>query len=41
MLIQEQQRLETVVTRNGLLPRLDFFITLGKTGYADSFCRLL
>jgi outer membrane protein TolC len=33
----EQQRLETVVTRNGLLPRLDFFITLGKTGYADSF----
>ncbi len=33
----EQQRLETVVTRNGLLPRLEFFITLGKTGYADSF----
>ena len=33
----EQQRLETVVTRNGLLPRLDFFVALGKTGYADSF----
>jgi len=36
--LQLQQRtLETVVTRNGLLPRLDFFLTLGKTGYADSF----
>lgn len=33
----EQQRLQTVVTRNGLLPRLDFFISLGKTGYADKF----
>jgi len=33
----EQYALETVVTRNGLLPRLDFFITLGKSGYADSF----
>ena len=33
----EQQQLETVATRNGLLPRLDFYITLGKTGYADSF----
>lgn len=32
-------RLETVVTRNGLLPRLDFFITLGKSGYSDSFGR--
>ncbi len=30
---------ELVRTRNGLLPRLDFFITLGKTGYADSFGR--
>jgi len=29
--------LEVVKTKNGLLPRLDFFITLGKTGYADSF----
>lgn len=33
----QQRTLETVVTRNGLLPRLDFFLTLGKTGYADSF----
>ena len=30
-------QLETIVTRNGLLPRLDLFITLGKSGYADSF----
>jgi outer membrane protein len=29
--------LEIVKTKNGLLPRMDFFITLGKTGYADSF----
>jgi outer membrane protein TolC len=33
----QQQRLETTVTRNGLLPRLDFFIRLGKTGFADTF----
>lgn len=32
-----QDRLETVVTRNGLLPRLDLFVDLGKTGYADTF----
>lgn len=31
--------LELVKTRNGLLPRLDLFITLGKSGYADSFGR--
>jgi len=29
--------LEIVRTRNGLLPRLDLFLTLGKTGYSDSF----
>ena len=29
--------LEIVKTKNGLLPRLDLFINLGKTGYADSF----
>ncbi len=29
--------LETVQTANGLLPRLDLFINLGKTGYARSF----
>lgn len=33
----QQNRLETIVTRNGLLPRLDLFITLGKSGYAGSF----
>ena len=29
--------LEVVYTRNGLLPKMDLFITLGKSGYADSF----
>ncbi|MBE3096867.1 MAG: TolC family protein [Planctomycetes bacterium] len=29
--------LEIVKTRNGLLPRMDLFLTLGKTGYAQSF----
>lgn len=33
----EKNELEIVRTRNGLLPRLDFFITLGKTGYAETF----
>ncbi|MCK9231082.1 MAG: TolC family protein [Syntrophales bacterium] len=33
----EQGRLDVVETRKGLLPRLDLFVTLGKTGYADSF----
>ena len=28
---------ELVRTRNGLLPRLDLFVTLGKSGYASSF----
>ncbi|MEE4253795.1 MAG: TolC family protein [Desulfuromusa sp.] len=32
----QQRRLETIATRNGLLPRLDFFIALGKTGFDDS-----
>lgn len=32
-----QDDLEVVKTKNGLLPKMDFFITLGKTGYADSF----
>jgi outer membrane protein len=31
--------LEIVKTKNGLLPRMDFFITLGKTGYSESFGR--
>ena len=29
--------LEIVKTKNGLLPKMDLFVTLGKTGYADSF----
>jgi outer membrane protein len=29
--------LELVKTKNGLLPKMDLFITLGKTGYSDSF----
>ena len=29
--------LEVVKTRNGLLPVLDLFVTLGKSGYANSF----
>lgn len=29
--------LEIVKTKNGLLPKLDLFINLGKTGYAESF----
>lgn len=33
----EQDRLETIVTRNGVLPRLEVFAALGKTGYADTF----
>ncbi|MDF1556073.1 MAG: TolC family protein [Deferrisomatales bacterium] len=37
----EQERLETVVTRNGVLPRLELFLTLGKTGYAETFATSL
>ena len=33
----ERGDLEIVKTKNGLLPKLDFFITLGKTGYSESF----
>lgn len=33
----QQDRLEIVKTRNGTLPRLDLFISLGNSGYADSF----
>ena len=29
--------LEIIKTKNGLLPVIDLFITMGKTGYADSF----
>ena len=33
----QEGKLETVQTSNGLLPRLDLFISLGKTGYSQSF----
>ncbi len=35
----QRDELEIVKTRNGLLPRLDLFITLGKTGYSEVFGR--
>lgn len=35
----ERNTLETVVTRNGLLPRLDFFVTLGRSGFGNSLSR--
>lgn len=36
-LLARRGELELVRTANGLLPRLDLFAKLGKTGYADSF----
>src|SRR5690606_30398142 len=33
----EQNRFTTVVTGNGLLPRLDVFVQLAKTGFGSSF----
>jgi outer membrane protein TolC len=33
----QRDELEIVKTRNGLLPQLDLFITLGRSGYANSF----
>jgi outer membrane protein TolC len=36
-LLLERDRLQVVRTRDGLLPRLDFFLGLGKSGFADSF----
>jgi len=32
-----RNELEVVKTKNGLLPKLDFFVSLGRTGYASSF----
>jgi len=37
MLDIERGRLDVVKTRNGLLPKLDLFVSLGRTGYASSF----
>ncbi len=36
-LARERGDLEMIRTRNGLLPRLDLFVRLGRTAYADSF----
>jgi outer membrane protein TolC len=33
----QREELEVVRTKNGMLPVMDLFINLGKTGYADSF----
>jgi len=33
----QRDELEVVKTKNGLLPKLDFFVSLGRTGYATSF----
>jgi outer membrane protein TolC len=33
--------LEVVKTKNGLLPRMDAFITFGKSGYADTFSKAM
>ncbi len=33
----QRNALDIVQTRNGLLPKMDLFINLGRTGYADSF----
>lgn len=35
----KQGDLEIVKTGNGLLPKMDLFINMGKSGYADSFSR--
>ncbi len=33
----ERGQIEVVRTRNGLLPKMDLFVTLGRSGYASSF----
>lgn len=35
----ERGQLELIRTANGVLPRLDLFLHLGRTGYADSFSK--
>ncbi|QNN23170.1 TolC family protein [Planctomycetales bacterium ZRK34] len=35
----DQDRLQTIVTRNGLLPRLDVFVTMGRSGFDNTFRR--
>lgn len=36
-LLAQREELQAMRTRNGLLPQLDLFMTLGKTGYAETF----
>ncbi len=36
---QQKGQLEIVKTKNGLLPKLDLFIMLGRTGYSETFSR--
>jgi outer membrane protein TolC len=38
-LLVNRNELDIVTTRNGMLPQLDLFVALGKSGYADSFGR--
>jgi outer membrane protein TolC len=38
-LLVERDELQIVKTKNGLLPQLDLFINLGRTGYSDAFGR--
>ncbi len=33
----QQGEMEVIKTKNGLLPKMDFFIAFGKTGYANTF----
>ena len=36
-LLVQRDELSVVQTKNGLLPRMDLFVNVGRTGYADSF----
>ncbi len=36
-ILLDKGELDCVQTKNGLVPRLDFFVTLGKSGYAETF----
>ncbi len=36
-LLVQRNQLDVVQTRNGLLPQMDLFVNVGRTGYADSF----
>lgn len=38
-ILLQQGDIDVVKTRNGLLPVMDFYISLGRTGYADSFSK--